>query len=118
MSAKKYKTEDFYGLANARRPWADTTPSEKQSSYFHFCDSPEAMQGCLNCTKKKCAGNCPNRKGKTEHQTDPKILERRERILELRAQGLTYKQIAEKLGCTVAVVNNDLSVMRTQGVFV
>jgi hypothetical protein len=24
---------------------------------YHFCDSPENIQKCLNCTRKKC-GNC------------------------------------------------------------
>jgi len=25
---------------------------------FHTCDSPKVIEGCLNCTKQKCNGNC------------------------------------------------------------
>lgn len=25
---------------------------------FHTCDSPEKISKCLNCTRKKCSGQC------------------------------------------------------------
>ena len=118
MPAKKYKTEDFYGLANARRPWADAkAPEGSREKPFRGSDTPEQQDFCLNCTKKNCRGSCPEMKvkGKTDN---PDILERRKKIAELRGQGLSYKEIAQALGCSKSVISNDLSALRRQGVYV
>lgn len=117
MPAKKYKIEDFYGLENARRPWADAkAPEGSREMNFRGCDTQDRIDVCLSCKKAKCSGNCLKVKGK-EKYVNPEILERRKRVLELRAQELTYQQIAERLGCTKTIVNADLRAMRAQGVF-
>lgn len=120
MPIKRYKTEDYYGINNARRPWADAKATEgSRKTNFRGCDTPEQRDFCLNCKKEgtKCRGSCPEMKakGKTEN---PDILERRKKIAELRGQGLSYKEIAQALGCSKSVISNDLSALRRQGVYV
>lgn len=84
-------------------------------------DTQEQIEVCLNCTKKTCSGDCNTVAAKSkglQYNVSPEVAQRRERVLALRQQGLTYDQIAETLGCSRGVVNNDLTRLRLRGVYV
>ena len=49
---------------------------------------------------------------KAKRMTHEKVWQRRERVMELRAEGMTYAQIADSLGISTRMVNRDICAMR------
>lgn len=99
--------------------YRERTRKKKSKPYSHVCDSPEQIQICLNCTKKCKHGTCKEVReaGRTKpHPSAQQLEERRKQALELRRHGLSYKKIAEELGCTENAITHDFVVMRQAGV--
>lgn len=89
---------------------------KKYTTREHTCDSDEQIQACLNCKAKRCSGDCARVRSKPEPAVSQEqmlpVKERREMEKQLRAQGMTYSQIADALGCSKKTVEKDFYIMR------
>lgn len=86
-------TQSPYGLGHITKPGRLPEPLEP----VHTCDPQSAIDRCLNCTAKKCFGNC-----KTEGHDRESIRIRNEKILEMILAGAGYLEICETAGVKIS----------------
>ena len=78
---------------------------------LHFCDNPEQIRACLNCKEKFCLGDgCQTNRSLRKRHAGRHPLESgtREKVVSLRANGLSQREIAQMLGISQSTVGRFL----------
>ena len=91
-------------MSRAVRPWDSLDASKSPAVPIHTADPKEVMDTCLNCKRPYCTGDCENRASASRSRARPRGTVSLDRLRELRAQGMTIRQIAEELEISVTSV--------------
>ena len=71
---------------------------------LHFCDSPEKIQKCLNCTKPVCTNCLSSRAEKSRKRTGARYSDIKREIADSFDKGMTNQEIADAFDVRVETV--------------
>lgn len=102
--------------AKQRKKLQAERPEGPEDREVHYCDSPENVQKCLNCTKPKCT-NCLHHGTNTTKKSRPCVLsdEVRENVAALVRKGVKQNVIAKQFGVSEPTVSRWVSGLRYEG---